>query len=218
MTKQEIAIQFIKDKQYEEAAKLLVELIEDQPEDPINYINFGNLLEITNQIEEAERFFLKAIELDENSATAFVSLGNLYFNQKLYDQAEKMLKHAIHLGVNDGETFYLLGMVYYKQKQLMLSIPFLQRAVELTDDVEKMFQYGLALAQVNYLKEAKEVFVKVIDKEHSHADANYNLGIIYVREEKWEEALEYLNRALVHQPDHKMAKQARENVLTMIDR
>ncbi len=218
MMKQEDAIQLIKDKQYEKAAQILIELIDEQPEDPMGYINFGNLLEITNQIEEAERFFLKAIEVDEKSATAFVSLGNLYYNQKLYEQSEKMLQHAIRLGVNDGETFYLIGMIYVKQKQFMLSIPYLQRAAELTNDVEKLFQYGLALAQANYLKEAKDIFIQVIAKQNSHADALYNLGIIHVHEENWKKALHYLDKTLDAQPDHTMAERAKNNVLIMIDR
>ena len=60
-----------KDKQYEEAAQFFTEAIENDPENPVGYINFGNLLATLNDVERAERFFQKAITVDEKSATAY---------------------------------------------------------------------------------------------------------------------------------------------------
>lgn len=218
MDKQEQAIQFIKEKDYEQAAKLFIEHIDEHPNDSVGYINFGNLLEMMNQHEEAERFFLKAIELDEKAATAFVGLGNLYYKRKLFAEAEKMLRHALHLGIEDSEVYYLLGLVHLQKEEKMLAIPFLQRASELSDDIEKKFQYGLALAQANYADEAEKVLKEVVLKENSHADALYNLGIIMVHRDNLDEALYYFNQALAQDPGHKMAEDAKRNVLNMNER
>ncbi|HEU0228409.1 MAG TPA: tetratricopeptide repeat protein, partial [Arachidicoccus soli] len=65
LNKQKQAIEFMREKKFEEAAKLFIEIIDENPEDPIGYINFGNVLELMHQHDKAERFYLKAIELDE---------------------------------------------------------------------------------------------------------------------------------------------------------
>ena len=90
-----------------------------------------------------------------------------------------------------------------KEKHLILAIPFLQRATELSEDAEIKFQYGLVLAQTNYLKEAKIVLEEVIKLKNTHADALYNLGIIAVQENDNEVALSYINQALDSEPNHR---------------
>ena len=44
LNKQKQAIELMREKKYEEAAKLFIEIIEENPEDPIGYINFGNCI------------------------------------------------------------------------------------------------------------------------------------------------------------------------------
>jgi len=218
LSKQEKAIRFIQKNDYEEAAKLFVEIIDEQPNDPIGYINFGNLLVMMKRTEEAERFFLKAIALDDHAATAFFGLGSLYYEQNLLEEAEKMLQHAIHLGIEDSEVYYLLGLTHKKQENIMLAIPFLQRATELNGETNKKFQYGLALAQADYFQEAEKVLKEVIDEEPSHADASYNLGILKLHEKKLEEAIAYMDQVLETQPDHMLATKAKQNMQKMINR
>ena len=218
LNKQKQAIELMREKKYEEAAKLFIEIIDENPEDPIGYINFGNVLELMHQHDKAERFYLKAIELDEKSATAFVGLGKLYYGQNMLTESEKMFQHSLRLGIEDGEVFYLLGMIHVKRKDLMLAIPFLQRADELSEDAEIKFQYGLVLAQTNYLKEAKIVLEEVIKLKNTHADALYNLGIIAVQENDNEVALSYINRALDSEPNHLLAIKAKRNLLEKTDR
>src|SRR5690625_5628835 len=76
------ALKYIKEQNFEKAAKLLDEAIENDPDDPLGYINFGNLLLHMNDFERAKRFFKKAIELEDRMATAYYSLGNLYFQDR----------------------------------------------------------------------------------------------------------------------------------------
>ena len=214
LTKQEKAIQYIEENKLEEAAKLFVEIIDDNPDDPVGYVNFGNLLLQMKQFEEAERFFLKAIEIDDETATAFFSLGNLYYDRSLFQEAEKMFQQTIRLGLEDSDVYFMLGMTYVKREYHQLAVPFLQRATELKADIEKMFQYGLALAQTNYINEAETVFLQVLEKDHLHADSLYNLGIIEVNRKNNEKALEYFDKALFAQPNHALAKNAKENLAT----
>lgn len=69
-------IQYMQQGKYEEAVKCFHEAIEQQPNDPVGYINFGNILATVGEEEKAIRFFHKALELDEKAATAYYGLGS----------------------------------------------------------------------------------------------------------------------------------------------
>jgi len=213
MDKNKQAIQYMKEQKYEQAAVLFNELIEENPKDPIGFINFGNLLLHMNDDERAERFFKRALELDENAATAYYGLGNTYFERSDYDQAKVHFQHAIDHGLKEADVYYMLGYTLQKQEQDRLAIPFLLRATELDpDNVEFLFQYGLSLAQSELIDQAETIFQQVLNQDEEHSDAYYNLGVISLFKEQAETALEYFNKAVDLQPDHLLAQNGKKQV------
>lgn len=208
----ERATKHIKEKEYDKALQLFIEWIERHPDDPIGYVNAGNLCAQLKQMKEAETFLLKAIELDETTATAFVSLGNIYYEESLYNEAGKMFHHALHLGYEDSDVYYLYGMTYVKTERPLLALPFLQRAVELGDRVEYAFQYGLVLAQLQYIDEAEQVFDDVLAKDEAHVDALYNVAIIQIHRDNFTKAQSLLTKTLQLAPNHELAKNALEQL------
>lgn len=212
MDKEARVLQLMKEQKFEEAAKMLIELMETYPKEPKYYLQFGQLLFQMKQYEEAERFLLKAIELDESIAASFYSLGNLYYETGLYDDAAKVFHHTLKLGLSDSDANFMLGMTYVQKDNITLSLPYLQRSAELSDEADKHFQYGLSLAKLNYIEEAKTVFEKVISLEPNHADGLYNLAIIAMHEEDLALASDYIEKTLKVQADHTLALQAKENI------
>lgn len=209
----ENTVALLKENKTEEAIQLLSEAIEKEPQNPIHYTNFGSILLQLKQYEEAERFFLKAIDCNRETATAFYGLGSLYYETSHYEEAEKMLQQTIRLGLEESDVYYLLGMVYVKKGNHLMALPFLQRATELDHDIEMLFQYGLALAKLNHLTEARKVFTQVIAKEAQHADALYNLGMIKLHNGENNEALAYMKRSLSANPRHQLARTIEQQLL-----
>jgi len=200
----------VQQNKVEEAAALLIQYIDSEPENPIHYINFANLLFELNELERAERFYVKAISLNEEVATAYFGLGNIHYERGNFQKAIELFQKAIAVGLEHSDVFYMIGMAYVKSENTLYALSFLQRAAELDSTVNHLFQYGLALAQTNYLKEAKKVFLKVIDQAPEHADSLYNLAIIAIHEEEKLTALQLLNKTLHIEPEHLLARQALE--------
>lgn len=218
MSNQE-AIHLMKEKKYEQAVQTLTGVIEKNPQDPIGYINFGNLLIHMNDLNRALVFFEKAIELDPQSATAYYGLGNLYYEQKNYEQAIENFQEAIALGLDISDVYFMLGMSLANRNHQMLAIPYLLRAIELDpNDEEKLFQYGLSLAKAEYLNDAKEIFEQVIALNNKHSDAHYNLGILSLYHDKHSDALAHFKTALQFEPHHILAANGKTQVEKMLSK
>ena len=79
MDKNQLGVQYMQEGKWEEAAKTFNEVIEENPTDPIAYINFGNVLSAVGDDDKALKFYEKAIQLDENAAAAYYSAGTILF-------------------------------------------------------------------------------------------------------------------------------------------
>lgn len=219
MDKNQQAIAYMKENKFEEAVKLLSEMIDDNPKDPIGYINLSNLFIEMNQYDEANILLKRAIELDPNASTAYYSLGNSYYECEQYRDAQQCYEQAIELGLEDGDVFFMLGLALIKQSHHLLAIPYLLRATELDPtDAEKRFQYGLSLAKSNYIDEAKEVFNEVLAIESDHSDTHYNLGVISYNHHDYNTSLSHFETALKSQPNHKLAQAGRKKVINQINK
>ncbi len=198
----------LQNENYDEAAKIFFRLIKDSPDEPLHYINFANLLLELNQLDQAKHFYDIAIEKDATSATAIYGIAQFHYKKGQFVQAASKFQQAISLGLEHSDNYYMLGLSFIQQNHFKMALPYLLRAIELDETVEKLFQYGLALAQAQHIKEAKAILQKVVEKDSKHADAMYNLGIIAFHEDDLKWAEELITRALSIQPDHLLAKRA----------
>lgn len=204
-----------KDKQYEEAAQLFTEAIENDPENPVGYINFGNLLATLNDVERAERFFQKAITVDEKSATAYYGLANLYYNTERYQEAARLYEMSIQNGIEGADAYYMLGKCFEREGNYKLALPYMQRAAELApDDIEIRLAFGILLCSLEMFKEGQKELQYVIDEDWNNADAHYNLGVLYaVSTSDTEKAKYHLQQAFTLQPEFDQARYIYDMIL-----
>lgn len=204
----ELGIQAIQEEDYEKAAELFTKAIEENPEEAIGYINFGNLLSSMNENDRAERFLQKAIVLDEKAATAYYSLANLYYNVERFEEAAKLYEKAISNGIEGADAYFMLGKSFEKNGQTKLSLPYLQRAYELEpSDIQIKLTYAIALASFEMFIEAEPVLQEILEADEENADAHYNLGVLYaVSTSNTDAALFHLKEAFTIQPSYEQAR------------
>ncbi|MDX1770346.1 MAG: tetratricopeptide repeat protein [Planococcaceae bacterium] len=208
MNELDLGILAIQNKDYEQAVVHFNNAIEEEPNNPLGYINFGNLLARMNEIERAERFFQKALTLDEQSATAYYGLANLYYEQERFEEAAKLYEKAIKFNIQGADACFMLGKCFERLGNPKLALPYLQRAAELEpEDIQIRLSYGIGLAALEMFKEAEPEFVYVIHEDINNADAHYNLGVLYaVSTDRTEDALYHLKQAYTLQPNFDQAR------------
>ncbi|WP_188206248.1 tetratricopeptide repeat protein [Alkalibacillus aidingensis] len=212
MSELQKGIEYMQEHKFEEAAQAFNNYIEENPEDPVGYINFANLLVHLNEYDSAERFYRKSLDLEETPA-AHYGLGNLYFEQDQFAEATKQFQEAMKQGLDDQDLYFMLGMSLLNQEMPKLALPYMQRASEISPkDVDIQFQYGLTLAYANMIDQALEQMNKVLSLDDHHSDAYYNKGVCYLYQEKPNDALVQFEQALAIQPDHLLAGNGKKQV------
>lgn len=193
---------------YEDAAKSFTQAIEEEPENEVGYINFGNLLAIMNDVERAERFFQKALTLNDKAATAYYGLANLYYNTERFEEAAKLYERAIRNNLEGADGHYMLSKSLQMTDQLKLALPYAQRAYELAEsDEEITLHYAILLASNELFDQAKPLLEELLEANSQHADAQYNLGVLYaLTQEDPAPALKHLDAALEIEPNYDQAR------------
>lgn len=137
------------------------------------YTRIGDLYIKKDNQAEAEKAYLKAIETDANYADAYAALGSLYNIQKKYEDAGKMAAKAASLapasGGGDPVAEYSAGAI----------------SVNLMVAAEREGKADVAAAKMT---EAMAHFQKAIQLNPEMADAHYELGMLYVKQNKIPEA------------------------------
>lgn len=204
----ELGIKAFQEKRYEDAAQAFTQAIEENSEDSVGYINFGNLLAAMNDTERAERFFQKAITVDEEAATAYYGLANLYYEAERYTEAAKLYQKSIDFNIEGADAFYMLAKCFERTEEYKLALPYMQRAAELAPkDLQIRLAYGILLCTVEMFDYAKPELEFVIEEDWNNADAHYNLGVLYaVSTTDTEKALYHLKQAFTLQPEFEQAR------------
>lgn len=141
----------------------------------------GDLLSHSNRLTDAEKVLREALLLDDNSVVANTALGYVKMRQKNFDEAKKHLEKAV---AQDKSSF----MVYYRYAYVL-------SREYVTEDMS-IKPYSEAAAD-----KMREALKRSIALNPKFADSHAQLGMIsLVRNEKIEEGIESLNRAIALAP------------------
>ncbi|WP_262173429.1 tetratricopeptide repeat protein [Saccharococcus sp. Marseille-Q5394] len=204
----EIGIKALQEGEYEKAIEAFMKAAEEEPENPVGYINLGNVFASAGDTERAERFFQKAISLDGNAGSALYGLGNLYYSNERFEEAAIVYEKAIRAGLNEADAYFMLGKSLKQSDKSKLALPYFQRAAELApDDLEIRLAFGILLAEMELFEEAGKELLLVLEKDEENADAHYNLGVLYaVSTDRKDDALYHLEKAFTIEPEHTQAR------------
>ena len=154
---------------YLEAAKKL------DPQKPRAYMLLVSIYERTKDEAKAKAALEEAAKVAPNDPQVKLHLALYKEQEGKLDEAEALLKEALKLNPKYAEAYKELGFVYFERGK---------KAEEKKEKEE---------AEKSYQK-AAENFAKAVELDSSLAEAWINLGISYIKLEKFDEAAEALKR------------------------
>jgi len=126
------------------------------------------------------------------------NLGLFYLNRGNTDQAIKYFNRTLTLSARYFLAFNGLGLAYSMKGELQESLKYFQKCLELNPRfTEARNNLGIIYQEMGFIDKAEEEYMKVISDQSykSKENAYYNLSNLYFTQDRFEEALDYAQRA-----------------------
>jgi tetratricopeptide (TPR) repeat protein len=194
------AILYIRNDNINAAAKDLFELqkvIDDeQPGHGIIFVT--SLVSLEEEKEKAYQAFKKYSDLTNHPTEAKLALSALALNGNKFEeaaQAVKVLRNSGEQGDRDRATLmYAKALVGMEKKQEALDE--LAPHFDETKNIELKLEYARLLIMNEQMTEALSAFRKLSTQYPDNADVYYTLGLLYLEQKQFENALPVLNRLI----------------------
>ena len=144
------------------------------------HCSIGDNYQKLNMKENALSHYRKSIEINPNNSSAFFEIGSIYTDDKNYDKGLEYFEKAINANENFKEAYYNLGFICSKMQNNGKAIEYLQDAVRINPDYADAYVFLGNLYSIE-------------GKENSSADCYYQAGLVYVKENNRQKALEMVD-------------------------
>ncbi|WP_371196137.1 type IV pilus biogenesis/stability protein PilW [Glaciecola sp. SC05] len=154
--------------------------------------------------EPKDPSFIGARAFDaEEAAKTRVSLGLTYLKNGNFSQAKFNLDKALEFAPRNGQAHFAMAFYYQQVDEAELAEESYEKALDFSrNDPDIVNSYGAFLCREGKYERAKGYFLKAVNSKNyvSTAETYENLAICSQNQGKNQEAIEFFNSALNHQP------------------
>lgn len=118
----------VEKKKYDQAATLLVRIVENDKLDFQVWTLLGTVHLVREKSADAEKAYRNALEVKPTFALALLNLGRLLATQKRFEEAIELLTRARESQPQSAEANLLLGEAYLQLRKGSKAIPYLDEA------------------------------------------------------------------------------------------
>lgn len=192
----------------EKAQQYLNQALRLNPHYAEGYNNLGHLLYKQGLWQEARPYFEKALRLNPNYWEAHYNLAHTFTNMNRVQSAILHYREVIRLVPNHASAHSNIGLLYFEDKNYIDAETHLHKATTLAHDNKIAWYYlGHAELALGHSQEAIFAFEHALHAESPYlGEIHHNLGVLYLRNQEKEKALQHFEQALVYQSDNDTAK------------
>ncbi|WP_051305244.1 AAA family ATPase [Desulfogranum mediterraneum] len=166
--------------------------------------------------------FLLAMELLESlhgrNGQPSLPIGRLYSKALLGrarqllpgspDEAKPLLAKAVEVDPGNSEAHFAQGKLYAQSKDYALATAAYQNTIRLNPNLaDAFFNLGLIYAANGSYAQAEKLFARVVELKPRYQDkALFNLAVIQKKQDKHQECLKNLQKAVILRPDNQKAR------------
>ncbi|MDX1486215.1 MAG: tetratricopeptide repeat protein [Alphaproteobacteria bacterium] len=187
----------------DQAARIYVEVIESQPDNPDAHNLLGVVQHQRGNHETAVRLLRKAIALNPRFAQAYSNLGVVLQEQDRLRESVVCHRSAVALTPDSPEANYNLGIALQKSPEAEEAVTYFRKALSLRPNYpEALRGLGNAFRVGGHLQEAADVFRDLTSSEKGEAEDHNILGILLKELSCVDEAISCYRRAIALNPDN----------------
>ena len=126
-----LATLYYNNKQYKDAERMYLEVIEQEPKFGPVYYSLALLYAELNRVEDAINQLNKAIEIMPKNVRVYYNLGLLYDKKQEYKNAEKTFVKGLKIAPTNESLLYALAYIYAKSDQKEKAKNIVKRLIDL---------------------------------------------------------------------------------------
>ncbi len=192
-----LAYLYMEREEYSTALPYLKEVVLANPEDYETYYLMGICCIRSNMEKEAVSFFSESHRLKPEHTPSAINLCKLLIKKDDYTKAKNILLYTHMNDASLPEVNLLLGIIYKMQKKYTRAMHYL-REVLLKDKshAEAYNLLGECCVETGMEKQAETFFSMAVKLDSLDMEAFYNLGHLYYKQEKYENAIYIMEECL----------------------
>lgn len=167
------------------------------------YMEFYERYNPNNKLIDSAIIWLGRQQGDEEKLKQNKDYIRAYY---LLENFRKVIDYAAALKpekVTDAWTAYRIGEGFNQLQQPQKALIWYARAVAIWPySLNFQNKYGTCQLSLGQMKEAEQTFTYVLQQNPKHAEANSNLGYVYLQQQDLVKAFDYLSRSLALDPDY----------------
>lgn len=125
------AIRHLRKEEYEDAVKVMDDVIKDEADNPAHYRLRAEVLRLWGKLGRARRDYEAMIAIDPQSAVGYNGLAEVHLQRGDFMEAHNAAVKALELSPNEWVAAYNLGMIEDRLEQSTAALEHLQKALAL---------------------------------------------------------------------------------------
>lgn len=201
---------------FDEALQNYLTAIKLDPSSPTNFLGLATSHHNLGQYEAGIEAASKAIELNPDYYTALQLRGIMYYNEGNYHESIRDLEKVMNGPEADEDTCLFEALCYYKLNMLNEALVYTKKSLEKLPSYGVCWYWqGVFQHDLNLSADAKVSYQKAILYAPELWTPYNNLGIIFLDEEQFDQAISLFEKAVAADPN---ASLAQENLKIAQDR
>jgi len=186
----------------EDAAQYYGKALELRRENFEALYHYAQLSASLGRHKEALKKAKKALSLKPDHSEARLLAARCYINLSQYNKAIKELEQLLERNPENTAAHFTLGLVYQKLGFLDLAVKYYERAIEIDEhNVEAFANLAFVFKKKKMHMSAHRIYEKGLKLNKDSPTLLYGLATLLAEENKFEEALSALDRALAGEPN-----------------
>lgn len=165
------------------------------------FINLANLISKNQtRLEEADHLYKQAISMRADYVQAYINRGDILMKLNKTIEAQEVYEKALLYDNENADIYYNLGVVFLEQGKSSQANVYFNKAIELAPDHEQALLNSAILLQELGGKEHRQIsrerLFKILKTDQNNERVFFNLGMLAMDENDFEEAENYFKRAI----------------------
>ena len=187
--------------QHAEAITLLEQAIEHAPDHEQSLGQLGEIHLTLKHYKKACDYFSARLQINDRHAETWHSMGQAELKLGLFQEAITSLEHCIAINHRHPLAHHDLANALVHEGNHPKALSHYFRQIEIDPLAETFYNIGVLLMHQEHNKDAILYLEKALELNPDNSDGHINLANIYLKQERFDDALRHYQQAYRHKPE-----------------